>query len=166
MTPFPYNEIVLEHFRKELSKDRTKTYLVEISPLGLVEMTRQNVSEGVREILTSTCRDCEGRGVVVSAETHAIEVERAVVELATGLGDDRPDPAFRTVLWDGATGRPVAPNGTMGDRYNEAGKGNWNLDLGDLRPELTLLGEEAVEVEVPQHLHRAVPLGNIFEFDH
>ena len=64
---------------------------------------------------------------------------------ATGLGDDRPDPAFRTVLWDGATGRPVAPNGTMGDRYNEAGKGNWNLDLGDLKPALSLLGVEGAE---------------------
>ena len=39
-------------FRKELSKDRTKTYLVEISRLGLVEMTRRNVSEGVRKIMT------------------------------------------------------------------------------------------------------------------
>ena len=89
-------DMVLEHFRKELSKDRTKTYLVEISPLGLVEMTRQNVSEGVREILTSTCRTCEGRGVTVSAETHAIEVERAVVELASGLGDDVAAVAIET----------------------------------------------------------------------
>ncbi|MCB0880413.1 MAG: Rne/Rng family ribonuclease, partial [Thermoleophilia bacterium] len=81
-------DAVLEHFRKELSKDRTKTYLVEISPLGLVEMTRQNVSEGVREILTATCRKCEGKGVIVSPETHAIEVERAVIDLVGALGDD------------------------------------------------------------------------------
>ncbi|MEO6866427.1 MAG: Rne/Rng family ribonuclease, partial [Gaiellales bacterium] len=85
MNQMKNRDMVLEHFRTELSKDRTKTYLVEISPLGLVEMTRQNVSEGVREILTSTCRACEGRGVQVSAETHAIDVERAVVELAAGL---------------------------------------------------------------------------------
>ncbi|MCW2925104.1 MAG: RNAse, partial [Thermoleophilia bacterium] len=89
-------DAVLEHFRKELSKDRTKTYLVEISPLGLVEMTRQNVSEGVREILTSTCRACEGRGVQVSAETHAIEVERAVVDLAAGLDADVEAVAIET----------------------------------------------------------------------
>jgi ribonuclease G len=81
-------DAVLEHFRKELSKDRTKTYLVEISPLGLVEMTRQNVSDGVREILTVSCAHCEGRGVVVSAETHAIDVERAIAELAEGLGEE------------------------------------------------------------------------------
>ena len=35
----------------ELERDRTKTYVVEISPLGLVEMTRQNVTDGPREIL-------------------------------------------------------------------------------------------------------------------
>ena len=46
----------------ELEKDRTKTYLVEISPLGLVEMTRQNVTEGVREILTAHLPDVRRRG--------------------------------------------------------------------------------------------------------
>ncbi|MCW2955597.1 MAG: RNAse, partial [Thermoleophilia bacterium] len=96
MNQMKNRDAVLEHFRKELSKDRTKTYLVEISPLGLVEMTRQNVSEGVREILTSTCRVCEGRGVTVSAETHAIEVERAVIELAAGLGEGVAAVAIET----------------------------------------------------------------------
>jgi ribonuclease G len=60
----------------ELARDRTKTYVVEISPLGLVEMTRQNVTDGPREILTDKCPTCEANGVVVSAETRAVEVER------------------------------------------------------------------------------------------
>ena len=38
--------------------------MVEVSPLGLVEMTRQNVTEGVREILTKRCPTCDGEGVV------------------------------------------------------------------------------------------------------
>ncbi|BFO18549.1 hypothetical protein SHKM778_49370 [Streptomyces sp. KM77-8] len=41
---------------------------------------------------------------------------------------------FRTVLLDEATGLPVVPNGTLGDRYGDAGAGKWNLDLGDTRP--------------------------------
>ena len=45
-------ETVEEALRTELERDRTKTYVVEISPLGLVEMTRQNVTDGPREILT------------------------------------------------------------------------------------------------------------------
>ena len=67
---------MLKVLRKALDEDRTKTYVVEISPLGLVEMTRQNVTDGVREILTKTCPTCEGEGVVLSEETVAIEVDR------------------------------------------------------------------------------------------
>jgi ribonuclease G len=62
--------------RKALEEDRTKTYVVEISPLGLVEMTRQNVTDGVREILTKRCPTCDGEGVVSSEETVSIEVMR------------------------------------------------------------------------------------------
>ena len=39
-------DAVLKTLRKSLDEDRTKTYVVEISPLGLVEMTRQNVTDG------------------------------------------------------------------------------------------------------------------------
>jgi ribonuclease G len=55
---------------------------MEISPLGLVEMTRQNVTDGVREILTKICPTCEGEGVVLSEETVAIDIERKLRELA------------------------------------------------------------------------------------
>ena len=54
-------ETVEEALRTELERDRTKTYVVEISPLGLVEMTRQNVTDGPREILTNRCPVCAGR---------------------------------------------------------------------------------------------------------
>ncbi|HEX8856929.1 MAG TPA: ribonuclease E/G, partial [Thermoleophilaceae bacterium] len=80
-------DAVLKTLRKELDEDRTKTYVMEISPLGLVEMTRQNVTDGVREIITKTCPTCHGEGVVLSEETVAIEVERKLRELAT----ERPD---------------------------------------------------------------------------
>ncbi len=43
-------ETVEQALQQELERDRTKTYVVEISPLGLVEMTRQNVTDGPREI--------------------------------------------------------------------------------------------------------------------
>ena len=65
----------------ELERDRTKTYVVEISPLGLVEMTRQNVTDGPREILTTRCPVCEGNGIVVSEETYAVEAERRLRRL-------------------------------------------------------------------------------------
>src|SRR3954462_3284461 len=76
-------DAVLKTLRKALDEDRTKTYVMEISPLGLVEMRRQNVTDGVREILTKTCPTCHGEGVVLSEETVAIQVERKLRDLAT-----------------------------------------------------------------------------------
>jgi len=69
---------VLDVLRKALDQDRTRTHVVEISPLGLVEMTRQNVSEGVREIMNKTCPTCDGEGLIRSEETIAIDVERTL----------------------------------------------------------------------------------------
>jgi ribonuclease G len=75
-------DAVLKTLRKALDEDRTKTFVVEISPLGLVEMTRQNVTEGVREIMTRPCPTCDGEGVIKSEETIAIEFERKMRDLA------------------------------------------------------------------------------------
>jgi ribonuclease G len=75
-------DAVLKTLRKALDEDRTKTFVVEISPLGLVEMTRQNVTDGVREIMTRPCPTCNGEGVIKSEETIAIEFERRLKEIA------------------------------------------------------------------------------------
>jgi ribonuclease G len=75
-------DAVLKTLRKSLDEDRTKTFVVEISPLGLVEMTRQNVTEGVREIMTRPCPTCDGEGVIRSEETIAIEFERRLRDVA------------------------------------------------------------------------------------
>jgi ribonuclease G len=81
----PKNRATVEEaLRNELERDRTKTYVVEISPLGLVEMTRQNVTDGPREILTKRCPTCDGDGIVVSEATAAMEVERRLRQLAAG----------------------------------------------------------------------------------
>ena len=65
-------QAVEEALRTELERDRTKTYVVEISPLGLVEMTRQNVTDGPREVMTRKCPTCDGDGIVVSDQTLAM----------------------------------------------------------------------------------------------
>jgi ribonuclease G len=75
-------DAVLKALRAALDEDRTKTFVVEISPLGLVEMTRQNVTDGVREIMTRPCPTCNGEGVIKSEETLAIEFERRMRDLA------------------------------------------------------------------------------------
>ena len=78
----PKNRATVEEALKtELERDRTKTYVVEISPLGLVEMTRQNVTDGPREILTRKCVVCGGDGVVLSEASAAVDAERRLREL-------------------------------------------------------------------------------------
>ena len=79
---------VLKTMRKALDADKSKSYVVEVSPLGLVEMTRQNVTDGVREILTAPCPTCDGEGVVLSAETVALEGLRKMREIAAENGAD------------------------------------------------------------------------------
>jgi ribonuclease G len=78
---------VLKTLRKALDADKSKSYVVEVSPLGLVEMTRQNVTDGVREILTAPCPTCEGEGVVLSAETVALDAMRRLPDVAEGAVD-------------------------------------------------------------------------------
>src|SRR5262245_41335988 len=82
-------EMVLKTMREALDEDRTKTYVVEVSPLGLVEMTRQNVTDGVREILTKTCPTCGGEGVVASEETVAIQIVRRLRDVVAA--DPKPE---------------------------------------------------------------------------
>jgi ribonuclease G len=80
----PKNRATVEEaLRTELERDRTKTYVVEISPLGLVEMTRQNVTDGPREVMTKKCPTCGGDGIVISELTAAVDVERRLRGLVT-----------------------------------------------------------------------------------
>jgi ribonuclease G len=81
----PKNRATVEEaLRTELERDRTKTYVVEISPLGLVEMTRQNVTDGPRELMTKKCPTCGGDGIVYSEASAAIDVERRLRALVAG----------------------------------------------------------------------------------
>ncbi len=75
-------DAVMKTLRKTLDEDRTKTFTAEISKLGLVEMTRQNVTDGVREIMSRPCPTCEGEGVIKSEETIAIDFERRLRDVA------------------------------------------------------------------------------------
>jgi ribonuclease G len=80
----PKNRATVEGaLRTELERDRTKTYVVEISPLGLVEMTRQNVTDGPREIMTKKCPTCGGDGIVLSETSAAVEIERRLRALTS-----------------------------------------------------------------------------------
>jgi len=56
---------VLKAFKTALARDKTRTQVFEISELGLVEMTRKRISEGLVEAFSETCTACGGRGFLV-----------------------------------------------------------------------------------------------------
>jgi ribonuclease E len=58
---------VVKVFRDALARDKTRTQVFEISELGLVEMTRKRIGEGLLESFAGTCPHCNGRGVVVDS---------------------------------------------------------------------------------------------------
>ena len=92
---------------------------------------------------------------------------------AADLGDAGEGAEWKTVLLDGRTGQPVVPNGSLGFRYTDSGAGRWNLDLGEVAPQLTVLDRarvEAVEVLLPRFdgldgsggvLRRGVPVSRV-----
>jgi len=75
---------VLRRLKETLAKDKTRTQVFEVSHLGLVEMTRKNVSAGLLEQFSHKCEHCAGRGVIIDetivptptpAEAAAVEIE-------------------------------------------------------------------------------------------
>ena len=60
-----HREEVVRVFREALARDKTRTQVYDISDLGLVEMTRKRIGEGLIESMSHLCEDCEGGGFVL-----------------------------------------------------------------------------------------------------
>ncbi len=73
-------------FKEAVSKDRAKTHLVQVSELGLIQMTRQRMRPSLESAVYDTCPYCEGKGNIKSTATMAIQVIR---ELRKSLKDSR-----------------------------------------------------------------------------
>ncbi len=59
---------VVDAFRTALARDKTRTQVFDISELGLVEMTRKRIGEGLLTNFADQCPNCEGRGVVIDVD--------------------------------------------------------------------------------------------------
>ncbi|NOY80225.1 MAG: Rne/Rng family ribonuclease [Kiritimatiellaeota bacterium] len=72
---------VYRTFRQFMSRDRARTRILPISSLGLIEMTRQREEESVRNTVFSPCPYCNGRGLIKSATSVSVEIQRRIQEL-------------------------------------------------------------------------------------
>jgi ribonuclease G len=166
----PKNRAAVEKaLGEELERDRTKTYVVEISPLGLVEMTRQNVTDGPREVMTKKCPTCGGDGIVVSEHTAAVDIERRLRGLVTPGSRDK---AFKVEVAAKVANLVVGPGGsrlreleeTTKRRFFLAGKEGEHLDHFRVLEQGTL---EKVAPKLPFDVGAEieVKLGEIDKYD-
>lgn len=73
---------VLKSLEKYLDKDHAKTQVCEVSPLGLVEMTRKRTRESLEHVLCEPCATCHGRGSLKTTETVCYEIFREILREA------------------------------------------------------------------------------------
>jgi ribonuclease G len=76
---------VFSALEEALRQDRAKTTILQISELGLVEMTRKRTRESLARTLTEPCPYCEGKGAVKSLRTVTYEVFRQVIKEAGAM---------------------------------------------------------------------------------
>ena len=70
---------VMQALEQALARDPARTQVMEVSALGLVEMTRKRTRESLERMLCEPCPTCEGRGFVRTAETVCYEIFREIV---------------------------------------------------------------------------------------
>jgi ribonuclease G len=144
-------EKVLKTLSRALDADKSKSYVVEVSPLGLVEMTRQNVTDGVREILTVPCPTCEGAGVVLSGETVALEGLRKLRDIVAE--NPKPD-AFLIRVHPKVAAELIDPQSGLAALEEETGK-EFHFEGGDALPIETFeVSESGSKEQIEQ---RALP---------
>ena len=77
-----HQQQVLAEFRKQLSRDRTKTTVSGFTQLGLVEMTRKRTRESLAHMLCQPCPTCDGKGQVKTARTVCYDILREILREA------------------------------------------------------------------------------------
>ncbi|PWD49416.1 ribonuclease E/G [Serinibacter arcticus] len=102
-------DLVLRRLIECLGRDRTRHQVAEVTSLGLVQMTRKRVGQGLVEAFSTPCEHCHGRGFMVSSQPHAHvedEVEVEETEAPRGRGRGRGRSASRPTV---TTPAPVTP---------------------------------------------------------
>src|SRR5260370_71214 len=77
---------VYKALRRALAEDKARTNVLEISELGLVEMTRKRVRQDLRSLFATQCPTCKGSGTVKSDAALAAEIARKVHGVAAEGG--------------------------------------------------------------------------------
>ena len=133
-------ELVLRRLTECLGRDRTKHQVTEITSLGLVQMTRKRIGQGLLEAFSETCEHCKGRGVILHMDP--------IAEKKTGTDVAPPavsEPAEPTGRRRGRRGRGAAV-AVVDDTTDEVGTSERGPDT-DSDVEIDVDSEMDAEIE-------------------
>jgi ribonuclease G len=89
MEKYASRKKVFAALEEALKEDRAKTTILQISELGLVEMTRKRTRDNLSAVMTEPCPYCEGKGTIKSLRTIVYDIFRQVRREAPGLEGKR-----------------------------------------------------------------------------
>lgn len=142
---------VLQALEEELKKDKTRTHLLGITHLGLVEMTRKKGRQGLESLLQRDCPYCGGSGRVLSEESVSLQARKDILHLA----GETNAPALLVEAHPVVAGLLIGNGGTGLRRLEKrAGrriiiKGSETLHLEDVRMRPVFDQSEIEELAVP-----------------
>ncbi len=114
-----HRELLVQELENQLKYDHTKTVIVGMTGLGLLEMTRKKVRQSIDALMTRMCPYCGGKGVVLSEETVAARVRR---EIRRTLGNSHCE-AILVEVNPGVASYLIGPGGsTLKQLEKETGR--------------------------------------------
>jgi ribonuclease G len=106
---------VLERLSEKARDDRTKSHILGLTGLGLVEMTRKKARQGLDAVLQQTCSYCGGRGKVLTADVMSARTERQLISYLNGLDVQ----AILVEMHQSVAGLLIGPGGSYLRRLEE-----------------------------------------------
>ncbi|WP_148134740.1 Rne/Rng family ribonuclease [Candidatus Formimonas warabiya] len=153
-----HKALVLQALENELKKDKTKTNILGFTQLGLLEMTRKKVGQGLTHVLQKDCPFCEGKGKVLSEESVSLSAKKEILSVSEYSGAPailvEANPAVAAYLigsgghnlriLEQRTGKRIVIKGVAGMRMEET----------LIRPayDLEEMEKQAVPVEIGQKI--------------
>ncbi len=132
MDKLDHRTSVIEELEKHLKKDHTKTVVVGLTGLGLVEMTRKKVRQSLDAMMTRMCPYCGGKGTVMSEETVASRIRREIRRLLRNSYSE----AVLVEVNPGVASYLIGPGGAnLKDLEKETGRSIFIRGSGDLHIE-------------------------------
>lgn len=83
-------QAVYKAMKERLRRDKAKTQVLQISSIGLMEMTRQRLNESLRDTMFEPCPYCQGKGRVKTTMTMSVEIQRKLVSVINKQRENDP----------------------------------------------------------------------------